>query len=146
MNRESFYDAKPQGGRTSYGHEQDIPSLGVIEKRMLEIEEEQVKAIDKHGEVSKKASVAKSNWEDHRDTVLTIIKDRVSRTGEKSSEDLRNAEVATTLSEGGESGKELRRTYYNTQSHLRHIETYLTSLRSRMSGLQTLAANIRNIA
>lgn len=94
---------------------------------------------------------AETNWKAHQARVLLHIKDRIAsqpadaKSKEKSSSDLREAEVMNTLDEEGTSGRTLYRRYRLLEEQVRIADRSCRTLEKRGSLLQTLAANLRDV-
>jgi hypothetical protein len=157
---ESFWDAKPARRQKasespsvhSEGVSDDI-SLVEVQRLLFDVQSRQEEAVLKHASLIDDYIDAEEAWKSHQSRILLGIRDRIARQDpndknrEKSSQDLREAEVMAARDETGENkGSELYRAYRLMEERVRSADRYCKTLADRGRFLQSLAANLREIS
>lgn len=150
---ESFRDAKPANAmHRPRGELSDDLTLGEIQELLFDVQSRQEEKVIEHGQILEDFLEAEDEWKAHEARVLILIRDRLAaqkpddKNKEKSSADLREAEILTSLNEEGITGRTLRRKWRLMEERLKQADRYCKTLESRGRFLQSLAANIRDIA
>ncbi len=151
MSSPSFYDAKKRppsksGMNTpnpdgSYDH----LSLGQIQMLIYEVQAAQEESVEALAALIDEFVEAESTWKAHSSKVSLVIRDRMIDTREKSSADLREAEIFETRSEEGELGLVLYKNYRLLEERVKVADKHYRMLEKRGGLLQTLSANLRDV-
>lgn len=162
---DSFWDAKPvaksKGANTSRSlpgapsGDQSISddlSLYEVQRLLFDVQSRQEEAVLNHGALIDEYIEAEANWKAHESRILIGIRDRLARQDpndknkEKSSQDLREAEVMNSVDETGEhTGRELYRRYRLYEERVKQADRFCKTLDARGRFLQSLAANLREV-
>lgn len=117
-----------------------------VEYLLYQVQKEQESAVRGLAKLIREKVDAEADWKQHQSRQMILIRDRISRgSGEKSSQDLREAEILQSLDEEGTKGITLWRRYNLLEERVKQGDRYCRTLEKRGSILQTLAANLRDV-
>jgi hypothetical protein len=149
-----FYDprtarpAKHVDRRARAGSSSDpteLPSLGEVERRIMQIDDELAKLVEEHYGAAEQAAVAEADWKGHRDRVLVGIADR----GDKEAADIREARAKCSLVDPldphSASGDDLYRLYKIYEAREKSIDRHIRAVQTRATALMSVAKGIRGV-
>jgi hypothetical protein len=154
---ESFYNAKPIKGKPLGAGPIDSDNIEIddslnmyeIQKLLFDVQSKMEDTVRQRGALLNELLEAEDAWKAHESRVIILVRDRImsqdptDKNKEKTSTDLRSAEVLQERNEEGVMGKTLHRAYRGAEVRVEQYDSYIRVLEKRGSLLQTLASNLR---